>query len=99
MNSSSNSNPPDLGLPPPLLTTENDQGDTLSLCIVNAIAALSDRPAQNLPALEKAIDTDALERLFSGKSRNGVVLFQYAGYAIYVTNDTIQIHEAFSLIS
>jgi len=94
MNSASDRDPPRLGLPPPLLTTETDQGDLLSINIVNAVAALSGRPAAKLPTLHDAIDTDALDRLFSGRSSNGVVLFRYAGYTVCVAGDTVRIHEA-----
>ena len=93
MNSASDDDPPGQGLPPPLLTTETDQGDPLSISIVNAVAVLCDRPPAKLPTLHDAIDTDALERLFSGRSSDGVVLFQYAGYTVCVTDETIRIHE------
>jgi len=68
--------------------------ETNSLCyrIVETVAANSNTPVTDLPPLFEAVDTDALEALFSPSPDDpsrfeGTVTFPYAGWRITVSAD------------
>ena len=62
--------------------------DQPSLAIVAVIAAADHRDPYELPPLHSAIDTDALDELFSttanGGQRNGRLSFPYEGFEVTV---------------
>lgn len=67
---------------------------TPSAVIIEAVASVANRPPEDLPALYDAIDPEAIDRLFTHGSADGVELsFHYYGYDITVEPDKIVIFE------
>lgn len=54
------------------------RSDHPSMAVVEAVAAVTDRTATELPPLQETIDTDALDALFDGESPSVTVSFRYA---------------------
>jgi hypothetical protein len=69
------------------------QHDELSVTVVEAVTAATDRATTDLPPLQRAIDPDALDSLLSqGQSSSVTVSFEYAGADVWITaNGTIQV--------
>ncbi|MCU4744792.1 HalOD1 output domain-containing protein [Natronoglomus mannanivorans] len=69
-------------------TTEwnRDSEETPVFAVVSAVAEASGADPLELPPLGRAIDPDALNELFTGRSESTVaeVTFQYAGYDVTV---------------
>lgn len=55
--------------------------------IVNAVAASSNTPPEELPPLFDTIDPDALDQLFHRRGTHGRIEFQYAGFQLLAQND------------
>jgi hypothetical protein len=81
-------------LPPPLVSTETDWDGSVSVDIVNAVAAVSDVPPVELPTLNEVIDTDAVESLFSNAVDDYLLRFQYAGFIVTINGDSVNVHES-----
>ena len=68
--------------------------DSPCFAVIDTIARYedieTDRMADDLPILEEAVDTDALEALFRS-ARPLAVSFTYAGYNIHLTQDTVAV--------
>lgn len=66
----------------------NDNRDTTSLAVVAVIAAAANRDSRELAPLNSAIDTAALDSLFSTTTtrgeRSGCISFQYEGFEVTV---------------
>lgn len=69
------------------------QHDELSVAVVEAVAAATDRTTTDLPPLQRTVDPDALDRLLSqGQSSSVTVSFSYAGADVWIiSNGTIEI--------
>lgn len=80
-------------LPTPIVTRRVEDDENLALSIVEAVAAASNVPPDELPRLEDTIDTDALNDLFAGRSSEGRVTFRFAGYRVSVFGDEIRIYD------
>ena len=65
----------------------SDATDSLSFQIVEKVAAIKSVPSHELDPLYTVIDTDALEHLFTGRSRRGYVEFRYEGCTVQVDSD------------
>lgn len=62
--------------------------EPVSVAVVRCIAALSDTPATELPPLEAAIDTSALDELCAPTERRlPSVEFEYLGHAVSIADD------------
>lgn len=81
----------------------SEHGETidssLTLAVVEAVAAASNTPPENLPPLYSVIDTEALERLFTpkrdGTVRPGCVRFEYYDHAVGIRDGrTVTVHPA-----
>lgn len=55
--------------------------------VVEAVAALRDVGAIELPPLNDHVDPDALDRLLTGDGVGAQVSFSYAGTEVYVSGD------------
>jgi hypothetical protein len=65
-----------------------DGDSSPSIAIVEAVAAATDRTATELPPLQYAVDTDALDTLLKKDRSTTVHLqFSYAGTSVSVWND------------
>ena len=62
-------------------------GRSPSTAVVELVSTVTDTPPLDLPPLCRAIETDALDLLFSTADAEGVLTFRYHGYAVYVTAD------------
>lgn len=81
----------------------SEHGETvdssLTLAVVEAVAAASNTPSEDLPPLYDVIDTEALERLFTpkrdGTGRPGCVRFEYHDHAVRISDGrTVTVHSA-----
>ncbi|MFC7197386.1 HalOD1 output domain-containing protein [Halosimplex aquaticum] len=64
--------------------------DTVSVAVVERLAAANGCDTDALPPLFRSVDPDALERLVAGGSGDGglsLVSFSHAGYEVTVTGD------------
>lgn len=78
---------PDSSAQQNLLTTAQwDTETTPVYAVVSAVAAVDGTELTELPSLHDAIDSEALNDLFTGRSDAGVeqVCFDYAGYTVTV---------------
>jgi len=60
---------------------------SLGTAVVEAVSASTGRPVTDLPPLYDAVDPDALDALFAGRSVDGRVRFRYAGHVVEVRSD------------
>lgn len=68
------------------------QSDQPSVVIIEAVAAVTDRPATELPLLQSTIDTDALDTLLKGQTSSVTISFAYADTTVWVSgNGSIEI--------
>lgn len=81
-------------LPPPIVSTETEWDGSVSVDIVNAVAAVSDVSPAELPTLNEVIDADAIEYLFSNAVDDILLRFQYAGFVVTINGDSVNIHES-----
>lgn len=79
----------------------SEHGDTadrsLTLAVIEAVAAASDTPPENLPPLYDVIDTEALERSFTpkhdGTARSGCVRFEYYDHVVRIRDgQSVTVH-------
>lgn len=71
------------------------EGNVISLedrlpseAVVNAVADIEDSDVTDLPPLYGAIDTDALDALFTGDAAASVT-FEYSGYTVTVEDNEV----------
>ncbi|WP_337652328.1 HalOD1 output domain-containing protein [Halomontanus rarus] len=73
------------------ITTEwgRDSEDTPVYAVVSAVAEAEGTDPVELPPLYEAIDSEALNDLFTGRAKStvGKVTFQYAGYDVTVNGN------------
>lgn len=71
-----------------------EEGQPTTLTVAKSIAAVTDKPPDELPPLENSIDTDALNRLFENTFDDGRLVFQHAGLFVCVEAvGWISVHE------
>ena len=63
------------------------QSDQPSVTIVEAVSAATDRATTDLPPLQDAIESDALDALLNGPSSSVVVSFRYADTGVTVNGN------------
>jgi hypothetical protein len=74
-----------------------ERNDTVPTCtaVIEAVAAVSDRDATDLPPLYESIDPDALNMLFDPvddhSDRPLAVSFTYFGYRVRVDRDAVEV--------
>lgn len=79
----------------PLVQTTADDGEDFSVAVCDLLSRATDRSVRELPPLANAIDPDALDAVFAGKSTEGSVSFQYAGHDLVVrSNGDIEVYPA-----
>lgn len=62
--------------------------EAISTTVVRCVAVLSDTPATELPPIETAIDTEALDALYAPeRERLPRVQFEYLGYSVSIADD------------
>lgn len=69
-----------------------EEGESITIQIVQAVAACADERPTDLPPLRDVLDPDALESLYSSLSNEfdrpvGMVRFSYVGFRIIVLGD------------
>ncbi|MFP8954383.1 HalOD1 output domain-containing protein [Natrialbaceae archaeon A-arb3/5] len=68
-------------------------GESASMQVVSAVAALCDTTPAELPVLYEAIDPDALDALIE-RGDDVQIQFEYNGFDIEVTSDTIYVNDS-----
>lgn len=69
-----------------------DDDRALGPAVVETVSTASGTPVADLPPLRDAVESDALEALFSRGSATGYVRFVYAGHVVTVHADrTIEV--------
>lgn len=67
----------------------------VSTAVVESVSAATDTPMLELPPLQDAIDPDALDALFTGRTTTASVRCRYAGCVVTITADrTIEVTSA-----
>lgn len=65
--------------------------DSITIDIIETVAAATDEDPMTLPPLYEHVNTEALESLFkqtpSGRDRTGKISFQYYGFVVTVSYD------------
>ncbi|HKJ59764.1 MAG TPA: HalOD1 output domain-containing protein [Halobacteriales archaeon] len=79
---------------PVLVEMDVDEARPVSAVVVAAVAALDNRPPEELPPLHDVVDTDALSVLFEDGADDGCVVFPYCDYVVQVhADDVVSVHE------
>jgi len=77
----------------PLVQTTATDGEALSVTVCDLVSRATDTSIRDLPPLANAIDPDALDAVFDGRSTDGSVAFQYADHDLVVrSNGTIEVY-------
>lgn len=85
--------PEDPAAGPTTIRHDWQQPDQPSVAIVEAVAAVTNHPVTELPPLQRAIDTDALDTLLTGRTASVTISFQYADATVRVDgNGGITVH-------
>lgn len=75
------------GEPSPCLRTALDREESITVRVVEAVAAEADADVADLPPLESAVDTNAIERLVEASGTEWRLRFRYHGYEVVVDSD------------
>ena len=82
------------GADEPLVREYDVAGESPCFAVIDAIARYEDiatpRMADDLPPLEEAVDTDALDAIFQSYEPPAVS-FAYAGYHIHLTDEIVAV--------
>lgn len=77
----------------PIVRTTVSDGETLSVVVCDLMSRVTDTPIRELPPLATAIDPDALDAVFDGKTTEGSVAFQYADHDLVVrSNGDVEVY-------
>lgn len=73
-----------------------DRGDSISYTVVETVAAATNTAMEDLPALYRSIDTDALDELVAPRKdvltrSNVTVEFEYQGNHVIVGGETVKV--------
>lgn len=79
---------------PPVTEAPIDEDVPVTTTVVEAVAAASNTPMDELPSLHRSVDTDAVETIFANRSTDGRVTFRYAGFTISIHYwEEVTVHE------
>lgn len=79
---------------PPLVEHTVEEDKSVNTAVVEAVAAVSDSPVTEIPALYEAIDPDALERLFRTGQTDAFIAIRFHGYLVYVhANNRVTLYQ------
>lgn len=79
---------------PPLVEVSVDEGAQPSTVVLEATAAATNTPIEELPPLQNSVDTDALDDIFDDRSTSGYVAVRYVGHVVRVhADDVVTVHE------
>lgn len=74
------------------VTASVGPNETVSECVISAIAAVTDREPTSLPPLYWSVDCDALDRLFASTERTDLrVSFPFGSCTVTVEHDTVTV--------
>jgi len=74
---------------------ERDFGaeEDASEAVLDAIAAVTNRPLLELPPLQESIDVDSLDCLFDASKTVHSLRFEYAGYEVLLEPDRVRVRK------
>jgi hypothetical protein len=72
---------------------QRGEDESVSEDILEAVTAVADCSSLELPPLQKSIDVDSLNRLFTPPNQVQAVRFEYAGYEVTVEQERTRISE------
>lgn len=70
-----------------LVTTTVDTDESVPMAMLRAVAAVDDKPIEELPLLYETIDPDALGELVDDERFDGIVTFDYDSYVVLIDGD------------